>query len=106
MDLISRQEAIGAFWELNIELRPSCIDAIIDMLKCLPSAQPERCEDCVNFNKTRLLIPQSEIIRCKDCKHYKALDYTDKLACHYVIGGTVIRKPDDFCSRAERRTDE
>ena len=29
-------------------------------LRALPSAQPERCEDCVNFSKTRLLIPQPE----------------------------------------------
>ena len=26
----------------------------------VPSAQPERCEDCENFRKTRLLIPQPE----------------------------------------------
>ena len=48
---------------------------------------------------------QSEIIQCKDCKHYKAMDYTGRLACHYVISGTVIRNLDDFCSRAERITD-
>ena len=29
-------------------------------LKRLPSAQPERCEDCENFRKTRLLIPQPD----------------------------------------------
>lgn len=39
-DLIDRQEAIEAFWKLNIELRPSAIDAITDMLKTLPSAEP------------------------------------------------------------------
>lgn len=49
---------------------------------------------------------KSEIIHCKDCKHYKAYEYTGRLACHYVIGGTVARKSDDFCSRAERITDE
>ena len=49
---------------------------------------------------------QPEIVRCKECKHYKAYEYTGNLACHYVIGGTVIRNPDDFCSRAERITDE
>ena len=38
-DLISRQAAIDAFWKLDIELRPSAIDAITDMLKTLPSAQ-------------------------------------------------------------------
>jgi hypothetical protein len=48
---------------------------------------------------------QPEIILCKECKHYKAYEYTGRLACHYVIGGTVVRNPDDFCSRAERRTE-
>lgn len=41
-DLISRRVAIDAFWKLDIELRPSAIDAIADMLKTLPYAQPER----------------------------------------------------------------
>ena len=63
-----------------------------------------RCEDCENFNKTRLLIPQSEIIRCKDCKHHhydsKDIPYCDRI--DYGYGW----KDDDFCSRAERRTDE
>lgn len=30
------------------------------LIENLPSAQPERCEDCINFNKTRLLTPQPE----------------------------------------------
>ena len=41
-DLIERQVAIDAFWKLDAELRPSTIDAVLDMLKSLPSAQPER----------------------------------------------------------------
>ena len=45
---------------------------------------------------------QAGIIRCKECKHYKAYDYTGYLACHLVVGGTVRRDLDDFCSRAER----
>ena len=51
-DLISRQAAIDAFWELDIELRPSAIDAITGMLQELPSAQPEWeellviCDNC------------------------------------------------------------
>ena len=61
-------------------------------------------EEAVTLAITAL--EQPEIIRCKDCKHYKAYEYTGKLACHYVIGGTVEKKPDDFCSRAERITDE
>ncbi len=40
-DLIDRQAAIDAFWSLDIELRTSVIDAILNMLNGLPSAQPE-----------------------------------------------------------------
>ncbi len=41
-NLIDRQAAIDAFWKLEAELRPSAIDAVLDMLKNLPSVQPER----------------------------------------------------------------
>lgn len=40
---------------------------------------------------------QLEIIRCKDCKHY------DGRPCGIV---DWYNTADDFCSRAERRTDE
>ena len=82
-DLISRQAAIDAV----IKRDANCGIDSAEVLRSLPSAQPE-------------------IIRCKDCKHYKAYEYTGILACHYVIGCTVEKKPDDFCSRAERITDE
>ena len=40
-DTISRQAAIDAVWKLEAELRPSAIDAVLDMLKNLPSVQPD-----------------------------------------------------------------
>ena len=49
---------------------------------------------------------EPEIIRCKDCKHYKAYEYTGELACHYLVDGAVKRNLDDFCSRAERISDD
>ena len=59
-DMISRQTAIEIcdwyeheYSEAEVYIRP-----IAEDIKKLPSAQPERCEDCVNFSKTRLLIPQ------------------------------------------------
>ena len=67
---------------------------IIKELQDLTITEAERELDKVDFVK---------VVRCKDCKHYKAYEYTGKLACHYVIGGTVEKKPDDFCSRAERK---
>ncbi len=39
-DVIRRQDAIDAFWKLQVEIRPSAIYAIDEMLKQLPSAQP------------------------------------------------------------------
>lgn len=69
--------------------RQVAIDAVIkrdancgidsaEVLKTVPSAQPE-------------------IIRCKNCKHY------DGRPCGIV---DWYNTADDFCSRAERRTDE
>lgn len=45
---------------------------------------------------------QPEIIRCGECKHYTAV------MAHCEIRGKglyLIRGMEDFCSRAERRTD-
>lgn len=71
-DLISREAAIDAVRDYPDDLI-SQLTAIED----LPSAQ-------------------SEITRCKDCKHY------DGRPCGIV---DWYNTADDFCSRAERRTD-
>ena len=92
-DLIERQAAIDAFG-LSEKTRKyggdhSGYDTMMlyeiqGVLEDLPSAQPE-------------------IIRCKDCKYYKtefcAIDlWTDEVKIYKA-------RPDDFCSRAERRRD-
>ena len=69
-DLIDRRAAIDALGEKE-ELSDTWADEYevgrfqqwrddVEALRKLPSAQPERCEDCINFGKTRLLIPQPE----------------------------------------------
>ena len=84
-DLIDRQAAIDAI--TNCEPGEE-----VFMLENMPSAQPE-------------------IIRCKDCK------YCDKRPgvhdCHNPVFGNGFgnypppsMRENDFCSRAERRTDE
>lgn len=91
-DYISRQAAIDALKQLqkNIsgdytELDPmvmagtAYIGDCIGELQDMPSAQPE-------------------IIRCRDCKHWDGVDTCD------VIDAPVW--DNDFCSMAERRTDE
>ena len=69
-DLISRQAAIDAICKACSmegdyhkcdgypETSTWCDELVA--LRALPSAQPERCEDCENFSKTRLLIPRPE----------------------------------------------
>ena len=52
---------------------------------------------------------QLEIIKCKDCKHYKAkqggLPWKDsRKYCNRSV--TLVMNPDDFCSFAERKEDE
>ena len=42
---------------------------------------------------------EPEIIRCRDCKHH------DGIRC-FRWNSTIITGFDDFCSNAERRTDE
>lgn len=41
-----------------------------------------------------------EVVRCRDCKHY---DETDSFNCKFAF--MEFRRPDDFCSYGERRTD-
>ena len=87
MSQINREAAIEAFWKLDVEIRPSVIDAIIKMLKQLPPAQPE-------------------IVRYKDCKHYTFEPGPNSINCyvqHCTRSVRVSTSPDEFCSRAERR---
>lgn len=41
-----------------------------------------------------------EVVRCKDCKHYKPDEY--ECGCDFA-GGLPYVKADDFCSYGERR---
>lgn len=43
-----------------------------------------------------------KVIRCKDCKHFQ----NGHICQYFSRYGTIEMKPDDFCSRAERREDE
>ncbi len=61
-DCISRQAAIDAFWKLDIETRPSWIDAVMTMLKQLPSAeQKKRTEERTKMHSCDLISRQDAI---------------------------------------------
>ena len=83
-DLISRQAAIEAldkrFDSIPMEQTTEILLLRKD-LRNLPSAQPE-------------------LIRCKDCKHYYALNEVRGNCSEYNF---VEKIPIDFCSWAERR---
>lgn len=105
-DTISRQAAIDAASSLCDDC-DSCYCGscrvnypgekdVIKVLKDLPSAQPEivRCKDCIYYNWDCVDAPYGMTQTICWCDlHYDAVN--DNLAVN----------PDDFCSRAERRTD-
>lgn len=80
VDPIERQDAIDAIVAWTVEDRPDVEmpTDLIDRIKVLPSAQ-------------------SEIVRCKDCKHYLRPH-----GCSH-IDGMVTAQENGFCSYAERR---
>ena len=88
---------------------------IESVLDDLPSAQPTQTNtpnaleslDCISRQAAidGRASAQPEIIRCKDCKHHSHDAGYGYDWCNRTSG--VFRvKPEDFCSRAERRTDE
>lgn len=78
-DLISRQAVLDKAYELDL------IDTGNDIrVWVVDVAEVEK-------------LPIVEIIRCKDCQHY------DNAPCGIV---DWWNSKDDFCSKAERRTDE
>lgn len=94
-DLIERQAAIDAIFKT---CRRTCAlsHALEKVLEKLPFAQPE-------------------IIRCKDCKNQEKFFQKDgrrKDGGYYIYGCSLaegyshVCLDDDYCSRAERRTDE
>lgn len=99
-DLIDRQSAIDIANDLRDCISVDGYWALMERLKKLPSAQPE-------------------VIRCKDCKHQVKEWREDKRLKengYWVYGCKVISEicgywawfgqDDEFCSEAERRTDE
>lgn len=54
----------------------------------------------VNMILDRLPSPDVvEVVRCKDCEHYQPVTPT----CGNCFRTTVIQRPEDFCSRGERK---
>ena len=125
-DLISRQAAIDATWEEPSYTDPiNVLTEVRDRIKRLPSAQPEiiRCKDCIYYDPphvenngvryeydempadafdalgTGLVSVEYGInIGGRCCVDYYCKNYSDDKR--------VFVREDNYCGRAERRTDE
>ena len=81
----------------------------------------ETCKDCLHYDVCQYHIAEEtdmtinecsygfknkadfvEVVRCKDCKYKKIMSDGKTLAC---IRQSAYKKPTDFCSYGERRTD-
>jgi len=95
MGLIDTEQFRKKFFELEIEFRPSQIDAVFE---CLESSE---------------LVDAEPAIRCKDCKHrdwdtidvpYGQTKRIEWCSIRYNADGeNVETTPNDFCSKAERK---
>ena len=98
-DVISRKAAIDAIDKaLSRTFAEPCGEMI---LKDVPSAQPDLSEYSEKLWKAAYergkAEAQDEIVRCKDCRFYKSD------GCFFSTAETI---EDEFCSWAERRTDD
>ncbi len=88
-DMISRQKAIDALDSIGSLDTDADRKYAREVFEALPSAQPE-------------------IVRCKDCKYWREHKYAKETKRYIPFCGfnAIYTKADDFCSHAERRTDE
>lgn len=93
-DMLQNALPSRGMWEIEGDVVKNTIcETVVDLmmdLEKLPSAQPE-------------------IVRCKDCKHYGCILYSGtqfeygECFGHEESDYTFEVKPDDFCSKAERK---
>ena len=99
-DMISRQAALEMLMAQNVIMDGSeyhngfnaGVNRAQEVIRNLPPVQP-------NHNAE---VSKMEIVRCKDCKHYRA--YAGRLDgyCYKAEWYNRYQNEDDFCSRGER----
>lgn len=112
-DPISRDDAIEAFEEEKQKAKE-----IRDDFAKFPNSVFEQSiyneavkawRLAINIVKKLPTIDAVPVARCKDCKHYKKSEVSDRMMCWRkdVDGQPVCYdfNPNDFCSYGERRTD-
>ena len=120
MDLISRQDAIDIERNATVDTNPYHFKAHQKFTQFMDDAEISsfgRWQWSNGFNTAltaigidleKLPSAQPEIIRCKDCRYYKTSQYVNGLRkflpkCSF---NNIYVAEEDFCSQAERRTDD
>lgn len=67
---------------------------------CIASGLLRRVDGMVRLLEKAPTVDAVEVVRCRDCKHYKPDEY--ECGCDFA-GGLPYVKADDFCSYGERR---
>lgn len=87
-DLIDKQAAIEAIWDLDAEIRPSAMAEIFNKLDNVPSAQPEPLTDKEQRIFLAAMCREEKVCKqvdeqCRDCRE----PYEDSLVrtCHEII---------------------
>ena len=90
--------------------RQAAIDEIDEWIKAFrENGHKESAADACLIQVGIIQLPsaQPEIIRCKDCKHYYYADNRIQQEQRYTCDLYGDRwNPDDYCSYAERKTDD
>lgn len=77
-------------------------DAIESRYK-VSSGIEHRCErDFLDLICEAPTVDAVEVVRCRDCEHYKWIPNFGRLMCTN-FRGLAIAKPDDFCPYGERK---
>ena len=99
IDAICSPESCKSFLDKSSNDCEVCqVDACMKALDALPSAQPELATN-LQLSSNYLSTAQPEIIHCKDCIHFNRW-------CMLVDPCGEDFTADDYCSKAERRSDE
>lgn len=107
-DLIDRQAAIDGKICIRrsngVEIYDDYV-VPVEYLKQLPPTQPKLLQPC-EVLAAQAVLSQPEIIRCKDCKHFKqvfAPNDNDGLCGHWHSKCDARTSQEGYCSHAERR---
>ena len=115
MSLINREDAIDIKRKATVDANPEHFNAHQKFIQFMRDAEISsfgKWQWANGFNAALTAIgldlenlPSVQLVRCKDCKYHSHDAEYGRDWCNRTSG--VFRvKPDDFCSRAERRSDE